>query len=177
MSIRTFKQTGVSYGAAPTMIIAKINGVVVHEGAIATNNTEAPTDFFGIATPDLFSWTDAAAFSGQHTMEITVVNNFLVLGPTFANYFGTSESNIAQLPGTPGAISPVYGTAENFRQLGKVASAADGSYDPLLDVTINGVLQTPPRDLYSDRRGQWRWYINTGDVFACNVNIIAAYIP
>lgn len=160
MTVRTFKQTGQSYGSVPTTIVAKIGGVVVFDGAIST--LDQPPPILGDSSAvyvDLFGWENTVDFSGTQEMEITVANNPLYLSQTLANY--NWNAGIAT-----GAAS--FGT---FYLLNDVT-------DPLSNVVINGIPQTISpeiRDLSIN--GQWHWVIPAGTTFVATVNVSQGFEP
>lgn len=155
--MRTFKQTGLSYGSEPTMIVAKVDGVVVYEGPVATVDAPIPFNSDTVSNEDLFSWTSAIDFVGTQALEITVVNNTLILGVTFANYVGSGTQE-----------APVNGTDTAF---GIQTTNDDGFNDPFSNVTINNVPQIIERDDNPSFKGQWNWTISAGKTFRCDFNI------
>jgi hypothetical protein len=163
MLIRTFKQTGLSYGSEPTMIVAKVDGVVVYEGPVATVDAPFPFDHNDVSGEDLFSWTSAIDFVGTQALEITVVNNALVLTLTLANYIGSGTRE-----------APVSGSDSHF----SIQSPnSDGFPDPFSDVTINYVPQVVERSVNPSDTGQWRWVIKAGKTFRCNFTVQPPTLP
>ena len=166
MTTRTFKQRGQAYGNLPVTIVAKIDGVEVFNGQVPTLN--APYQLTGfesdidslILGEELFSWTDDVAFSGTKTLEITVVNGFLVLMNTTANYPQLSVVDLA--------------AGENTWDFAYV-NQVDGVFyvNPLGNMFINGQAQNPNDGVPS----QTYWLLPPGSVMSCNVNITASIVP
>ena len=163
MTTRTFKQTGQAYGLEPTMIVAKIDGAVVYEGAVATVDAPIPGDIASVSGQDLFSWTADLAFTGTQAMEITITNNTLILTNTQANYVG--DIDFANF-GKPDFFGLLAGTA-----------GANGVMDALSDISINDIAQPVERPVDNSRNGQWYWVIGPGKTFKCTVNIQPGQLP
>jgi hypothetical protein len=151
---RTFKQQGQGFGANPVSIVAVVNGVEVFNGPINTVDQD-PSDTYTGPMVDLFTWELPVDFVGSVPMQITVTGgSALVLGQTLANYMDplTEAGALAVFN------NPYYEVIDG-----------EPTSDPLSNITINGVAQTPGHDL----PGQWFWDIPTDSVFACTVNVNA----
>lgn len=158
MPDKILTQRAQGYGNQPVTVTAQINGVIVLQGAIPTQDTPPPAlpDFW---TPELgvnaWSWTVDEHFQGAQTMTVSVDNGQMYLCDTFCSY-----SNL------PDVLLPLI----SEQQIGNVLFL-----DPLSSVTINGIAQNPVRD--STHNGQWVWRLVAGDEFACTVNTLAPPPP
>lgn len=153
--MRTFIQTGQGYGNTTVSITAKIDGITVYTGPVATADTPVPalpqigTNFGS----NIFTWTNSYEFQGTQNMEITVTGGTLLLTDTLAN---------SQF--YPTTFTPPY-----FQVIDGVTYS-----DPFTDEKINGVALTGPYD--ATLSGQWYWTVPAGSTFTATVNIIAAAI-
>jgi hypothetical protein len=163
MAIRTFIQNGQGYGPDAVEIQAKVNGVVVFEGAVPTVALPPPVvpfieaDTSTITGKKLFEWELPLEFTGEFTLEIDVVSGgSLVLAETDANY------SFYNGPPSPDQFGPFY--------LGPT-----GSGDPFITVEINGVVQARART--SETTGQWWYMLSTGDILTAQVGVQAPVTP
>jgi hypothetical protein len=153
MANKTITQRAQGYGSTPVTVTVQIDGVTVLQGAVPTVDQPPPAlpDFW---TPELgvdsWSWTVDAGYDGTQTMTLAVDNGQLYLCDIC---YALSDQ--------PGNVYPLGFVQEQ----GNITF-----YDPLTNVTVNGVPQDPVRD--QDHDGQWVWQLSAGDQFACNVNII-----
>jgi hypothetical protein len=161
MTSRTIKQQGQLYGSGSATVVAKIDGVVVFDGAVDSINQPFPALPTGspIDSVDLFSWEEDLAFAGTRTLEISVTGATLLLTDTVVNYCpiigGTSSG--------PGGFGWVY-LINN-----------DGSVitDPLSNVEINGNLVSVDRT--AELTGQWYWKVTSGSTLTATVNILTGF--
>jgi len=144
MTTRTFKQQGLAYGSSPVTLVAKIDGVEVFNGTVATLNEPVPSVpvdglMYSTAPVGLFTFTDDVAFSGTKTLEISVSGGTLIVAGLLADYTPYTPQSTpvdpAKYPG-PGKfgcafINTVDGVTEN---------------NAIINVTIDDVAQEAARD-------------------------------
>ena len=160
MTTRTFKQLGQGYGAFPTIITAKIDGVEVFSGEVQTANQLLPSlpDLSVQLDNNLFSWTRSTDFVGTMTLEISVQGSPLLLGNTVADYFVDSPEN-------QGVFNSIY----SYEKDGVIY------FDPLDNEAIDGISVSRVDD--PELPGQWYWKIMPGSTFTATVNVQASQLP
>lgn len=170
MTVRTFKQCGLGFGAEPLSIVAKIDGVVVFEGEIPTVDMPLPSPPDQI--PDsvnfsdaIFSWPGTVEFSGTSAMELTVEGTgTLFLTDTLANFV-----KVGNIPPSESAYDSFYSYST-----GNVIVT-----DPFTDPKIDGAEVVRDRDFdpANPLDGQWWYIIDSGSVFTGTLNITAGNVP
>jgi len=177
MTTRTFIQQGQGYGSSPVSIVASLDGNQIFSGPITTVDQPVPNlPFDSFTGANLFTWTNEIEFQGTQSYVITVTGGTMILGLTVANYTGTGEAPTPEFDvGEPG-------TAENFGYF--YASGGLGPdpqdvppqiWDPLSDITINGVSKTQFRTSDNDV-GQFFWTLPAGSTFAATLNVNAGWM-
>ena len=169
MTTRTFKQYGQGYGATPATITVTLAGVEIFNGDIATLNQPVPDmpivpgENLGV---EIYSWTKDLAFQGTDSLQITVTDGTLLLSKSVANYFKYID---------PAKPSGPYASSgpDNFIYFYDFAVDGDVIYDPLSNVSIDGVAQTVAR--VEGEFGQWYWVLGPGQTMAATLNVIAGY--
>jgi len=169
MTTRTFKQYGQGYGATPTTILVTQDGVMLFNGAIPTLNQSVPDMPIAPGTNlgvELYSWAKDLAFQGTDNLQITAEAGTLVLAKSLANYFKYVDPT---KPSGPYASSG----PDNFVPFYEYTAAGEVIYDPLSNVAIDGVAQSPARA--PGEYGQWYWVLGPGQTLTATVNVIAGY--
>lgn len=173
MTIRTFIQQGRGYGEDPVNITAKINGVVVYQGAVDTIDQPLPplpTPFEG-AEVTLFSWEEDIEFEGTVSLEITVDSGSLLLTDSLANYsmIAVTIPYVEVRSSGPDEYELFY-----YETIDGVVYS-----DPFSDPKIDGdeVVRIRDQDPENLLTGQW-YYVLPGDsVFTATVNIQKGVYP
>jgi hypothetical protein len=171
MTTRTFKQQGLAYSSSPVTIVAKVDGVEVFSGAVATLNEPIPTvptpDYVYNTTPiDLFTFTENADFAGTKTLEISVSDGTLVVTGLLADYSSYEG------PSTP--VDP-----SKYPGAGKFGSAftnkvGDIVYtNAVINVTIDDVAQSVSEDIVGTRF----YPVEPGSVFKATLQISKGIDP
>jgi hypothetical protein len=163
MTNRTFLQQGQGFGSETVTITASINGAQVYTGPINTLNQPIPSfpDSGEYPVSNLYTWTNTVDFQGTQNLEITVQTGTLLLMDSLANY-GFSDNPNPPTPTVPGgtvAYEPFFSI-----DIGGIVIS-----DPLTNVVINNVPQTPARD--SNLDGQWFWTIPANGTFTATINV------
>jgi len=189
MTARTFKLYGHTYKSNdPVTIMAKIDGSEVFNGPVESNtlgNSWFPAHMItvpgydinttesvgGITLPEggyeLFSFTAPVEFTGTKTMEISVVGAAFRLTFLTANY----------KPVMPGldTNNNITGSENYFGDFYYNIVDSVVIMDPISNVTINDVVQSPVRDA-TRQEGNWMWIIPDNSTLSCNINIMAGLI-
>jgi hypothetical protein len=149
MTTRTFRQTGVAFGATPVNITAKIDNVVVYEGPVQTLNEPFPVlpNLSYTVTNTLFSWTANVDFTGNQILEVST-DGPILLAQLNANY--TPVGNVGNV------VSSGPDNYIGFR------------YNQFGNTYINDTLQTVS---HGDLPGMWWWQLQPGDTFVENMTI------
>lgn len=179
MTTRTFIQQGRGYGSDPVSVVASLDGNQIFSGTIPTLDQPVPNlpfDFDSFSGANLFTWTTELEFQGTMAYQITVTGGTLILGYTVANYTGNNEAPSPEFDvGEPG-------TAENYGYFyasgGLSPDPAEVPpliWDPMTEVTINGVSRTQYRTSDEDV-GQFFWTLPAGSIFAATLNINAGWV-
>lgn len=157
MTDRIFQQYAQGFGSSPCQVICQIDGNTVFDGAVTTTNQPISDLVSNLPNLDYtlnnvaWTWTGNVEFSGTQSLSISVTGSPLLLGPTLANN-PYDVANIAVF--------------HNFY----VANIAGTGYaDPLSNVAIGGVLQTPPNN--PSENGQRWWTIPAGSTFTASMNV------
>jgi hypothetical protein len=154
MTIRTIQSFGYGFSDTPAIIVAKINGITVFEGAIPTAPlTELPSgnpfDQWANNLVSLYTFDSTVGTASSFPTTIEVTNGTLLLGYYKANY-----SPALTIPPGP----------DNFVIL----------LDELREnVTIDGIAQNYHPSGSTDLSGTWWWQVNTGSTIAFTVLIDA----
>ena len=76
MATRRYRLMGMGYGDSPVNIIAKLDGTVVYEGAVPTDQASAPNlpDSLINLGDEMFRWSTDLTFDGTWNLEITVTD-------------------------------------------------------------------------------------------------------
>jgi hypothetical protein len=169
MTTRTFKQYGQGYGATPATITVTLDGVQVFSGDIPTLNQPVPDmpivpgENLGV---ELYSWTKDVTFQGTETLQITVADGTFLMAQSLANYFKYIDPALPDGPYlSSGALTYVpfyYYTVDG-----------DVIYDPMSNVSIDGVAQTVTR--VEGEFGQWYWVLGPGQTMTATINVLQGY--
>ena len=171
MTTRTFKQQGLAYGSSPVTLVAKVDGVEVFNGTVATLNEPIPITpvdglVYSTEPSDLFTFTDDADFAGTKTLEIAVSGGTLVVAGLLADYsFYTKQSSPVDPSKYPGA--------------GKFGSAFINNVDSIVytnaitNVTIDDVAQSAGEEVTGTRY----YDVEPGSVFKATLQISKGIDP
>ena len=171
MTTRTFKQQGLAYGSSPVTLVAKVDGVEVFNGTVATLNEPIPTVpvdglVYSAEPADLFTFTDAAAFSGTKTLEISVSGGTLIVAGLLADYSPYAA------PSTP--VDP-----SKYPGAGKFGLAFTNTVDgithtnAITNVTIDDVAQAAGEEVTGTRY----YDVEPGSVFKATLQISKGIDP
>ena len=175
--MRTFKQKGIGYGPDTVTITAKINGNVVYDGPVHTENAAPPPPDPAIDLGvDMFTWTiDDVSFQGSAQVEITVNNDansasYLMLTDTLANYIQIYDSILNHWTWGGPDVFGTYFFETVTDNIGEYIAS-----DPLKSVMIDGipVLPHPTRDF----SGQYHWRLLPQQTLNSELMIQSGILP
>lgn len=155
MTMRTVQFIGYGFGAEPATITATMNGVVVHDGAIPTQDTTF-TYTTELTPPQQVAFTcEIPLAAGTFSMVITMTNGSAVFGPVTSNYnTWLPEFNQYATDG----FADIFQTGPDCRS----------------DVTVDG----QPRPTETDpTKGDFWFYIEENQVFAFTLHADAGMVP
>ena len=161
MAIRTFRQHALGFGSTTATITAKIDGAVVFDGAVSTQNIMHPIlpnyefDMNNVA----YTWTGDSSYQGVVLVEVTVNSGLLLLAHIEANNPLVSETEFGRFD-----VVTTGPGEEDFI-----------AYPYVVNEKING--RSIPAQQVPERLGQaWNW-ISAGDTWTANVNVVESVLP
>lgn len=161
MTTRTIQSLGYGFGNTPVNIVAKINGVTVFEGEIATDPlanlpTGNPYDQWSSNVVSLYTFTSTVGETASLPTSIEVVNGTLMLAGYSANY--------SVMPQTIPPTKPVSSGPDTYLILHGEARE---------NVTIDSVVQNYHSSGSDTESGTWWWKVGAGSTITFNTLVDA----
>ncbi len=153
--LRTFRQHGKGYFSNQVNVIAKLDGQVIYNGPVPTEDIIPPMEYPHRTATNrsdiLFEWKDTVntVLTKKH-LEISVSNGILILSDTYTNFIDFHDPLDYFHYG--------YRFHENNLTI----------WDPLENELIDGIAQIKNRT-QGKKDGQWPWVIPDGSTFSAGL--------